>query len=117
MLGGVDERGQFARRMRDLISLHVDDLSGGSGASALSEAQLSLVRRAVVLEMTLEIMEMGMANGETVNVDQYARVAGHLRRVFETVGIRRMRRDVTPPLHAYVRKQVAREHEQEGGIK
>lgn len=104
-MGQVDERCIFARRLRDIMALHIDDLSGGTGASALSEAQISLIRRASVLELRLEDLEMKMAMGQIVSLDDYGRISGHLRRLFETVGVRRSRGpDVTPTLHEVVAK-------------
>ena len=90
LLGGdVDERSVFARRFRSLCASHSEDLGG---IDTLSEAQISLVRRCAALEITLEQFEMDMAGGVKVDIDVYARTAGHLRRLFETLGMRRIRK-------------------------
>lgn len=90
-LGG-DGRGVWVRRWRDLTDLHIADLGG---KSALSEAQLSLCRRAATIEVQLEQLEAAMSEGHAADLDQYGRLTGHLRRILETVGIKRQARDIT----------------------
>ncbi len=90
-----DGRGAWARRFRDLCALHVEDLGG---SLALSEAQGSLIRRAATLEVELERREGQLATGGEVDLDAYSRAAGHLRRILETLGIERRKRDLTPTL-------------------
>jgi hypothetical protein len=75
-----------------LILAHVSDLGGRSN---LSEAQLALVRRASALEVTLEEMEGRMSEGAAVDIDQFGRAAGSLRRILQTLGITRVARDIT----------------------
>jgi hypothetical protein len=83
---GGDGRGLWARRWRDLRALYADDLGG---ASALSEFQLGLVGTCATLRCELEKLEGRLSLGETVDLDQFGR--------FETLGIERRSRDVTPP--------------------
>ena len=54
LLPSVDGRSIWARRFRDLISLHASDLGG---TDCLSQAELSLIRRAAALTVELEHME------------------------------------------------------------
>jgi hypothetical protein len=61
----------------------------------LSEAQLSLIRRASAIELELEQMEGKLSLGEQIDLDGFTRSASHLRRLFETLGIERKCRDVT----------------------
>jgi hypothetical protein len=68
----------------------------------LSEAQFSLIRRAAAIECELERLDARLSLGEPVDMDSYARVAGHLRRLFETLGLERRPRDVVPDLHSYL---------------
>jgi hypothetical protein len=89
----------WSRRYADLVRGHCSDLGG---RDLLSEAQLSLIRRAAALECELEQMDGRLSQGEAVNLDQYGRAASHLRRLFETLGIRRQPRDVTPSLSDYL---------------
>src|SRR5271169_3399743 len=91
---GGDGRGLWARRWRDLPALYADDLGG---TSALSEFQLGLVGTCATLRCELEKLEGRLSLGETVDLDQFGRLAGHYRRICETLGIERRSRDVTPP--------------------
>lgn len=94
-----DGRSPWARRWRDLVALHSSDLGG---ADALSEAQASLVRRVATIEIELEAQEGKLSKGEQIDLDAYTRAAGHLRRILETLGLKRVPRDVTPDLHRYI---------------
>ena len=90
-----DGKSAWARRWRDLIALHAEDLGG---ADILSEAQLSLIRRSATIEIELECMEGRLSRGEHADLDLFNRAAGNLRRLLETLGIERAKRDVTPTL-------------------
>lgn len=90
-----DGRGPWARRWRDLKALYADDLGG---ESSLSEFQNGLVGTAATLRCELERLEGQLSLGEPIDTDQYGRIAGHYRRVVETLGIERRVRDVTPTL-------------------
>jgi hypothetical protein len=103
-----DGNSAWSRRYRDLLAGHVSDL-GGSGA--LSEAQLSLCRRASAIECELEQMEGRLSMGEEVDLDIFTRSTSHLRRLFETLGIKRQSHDVTPSLEDYLNEIVARREE------
>jgi hypothetical protein len=83
----------WARRNHDLIVRHVRDLGG---PDVLSEAQLSLIRRATSIECELERLDAMLSTGAEVDLDAYGRASSHLRRLFETLGIERKARDVTP---------------------
>jgi hypothetical protein len=91
----ADGRGPWPRRFKDLIAAHVADLGGVDG---LSEAQKQLVRRAVTMEIELERMEGQLAEGSAVDLDSYGRNANSLRRILETLGLKRVAKDVTPNL-------------------
>ena len=88
-----DPNSAWSRRYRDLVTRHVGDLGG---VDLLSEAQLSLIRRAAALACELEQMEARMSQGEQVDLDTFGRAASHLRRIYEAIGLRRQARDVTP---------------------
>jgi hypothetical protein len=83
----------WSRRYRDLIAGHVSDM-GGRGQ--LSEAQISLIKRASAIELELEQSEGKLSMGQEIDLDQYTRAAGHLRRILETLGVERRAKDVTP---------------------
>ncbi len=85
-----DGNSPWYRRWKDLLALHVDDLGG---PESLSEAQTSLCRRAATLEVELERIEGQLSLGNDADLDAYNRHAGGLRRILETLGIQRAKRD------------------------
>ena len=105
LLPGIDGRGAWARRLRDVLSAHVSDLGG---ADNISEAERSLLRRASILTVELEGLEYRFASSdgsEAELLDLYARVASSLRRILESVGLQRRARDVTPSLASYIKQK------------
>ena len=86
-----DGNSRWARRYRDLIAAHCQDLGG---VDLLSEAQLSLIKRASAIELELEQMEGKLSLGGAIDLDVFTRSASHLRRLFETIGIARMAKPV-----------------------
>ena len=113
ILPGVDGRSTWARRLRDLIALHLSDLGGDD---AVSEAERSIVRRVATLTVELERMESGFAlAGEALpgQIDLYQRTANSLRRLLEAIGIERRQRDVTPSLADIADEIAAEEAERE----
>jgi hypothetical protein len=108
LLAGVDGRSCWARRLRDLIELHTNDLGGEAN---ISEAERAIVRRASVLIVELERMEgvFALAEGapDIATLDAYQRAAGNLRRLLESLGLKRRARDVTPRLTDYLTGKTA----------
>jgi hypothetical protein len=105
LLSGVDGRSLWARRLRDLIELHVSDLGG---SDAVTAAERSIIRRASTLTVELERMETRFALAGEASVEEldlYSRTAGNLRRLLESVGLQRRAKDITPDLHDYVAAQ------------
>lgn len=97
---GGDMRGPWARRLRDIMDLHVSDLGGDA---AISESQRCILRRASAITVELERIEAKFAVGEGDELlDIYSRVAGNLRRLLETLGLERQARDVTLGFDAHV---------------
>ena len=95
LLPGIDQRSAWVRRCRDIIAEHLSDLGGADNCSA---AERSIVRRASVIEVELEMLEAkfataGQASGD--DLDLYVRASGNLRRLLEAVGLQRRPRDVT----------------------
>jgi hypothetical protein len=105
-----DGRGPWARRWRDLQGLYADDLGG---ESALSEFQLGLVGTAATMRCELERLEGRLSLGEAVDTDMYGRIAGHYRRIVETLGIERRARDVTPTISDIANEIAASKREEE----
>jgi len=96
LLPGIDGRGAWVRRCRDIVRAYVVDLGGADRAST---AQLSLCRRIATLTIALEQIEQRMATAEGAvthtDLDLYNRGCGHLTRMLKTLGIERKQKDVT----------------------
>jgi hypothetical protein len=102
---GGDGRGAWARRHRDIAELHLADIGGEAHAS---EAMASLCRRASTIEVSLEQMEARLSEGdEKVDLDLYNRLAGNLRRILESIGLKRVPRDVTLSLRDILAEHAA----------
>jgi hypothetical protein len=93
--GIADGRSIWVRRCKDLISEHSSDIPDPSAA------ERSLIRRASVLEVELEQLETKFATNGSASpsdLDLYARTAGGLRRLLETlhsaVGLKRRAREI-----------------------
>jgi hypothetical protein len=92
--------------MSYLVELHVGDLGG---PAMCSEAQLSLCRRISTTEVELERLEARMSEGDdSVDLDVYNRLAGNLRRMLESIGLRRVARPTDGPLSLRDASQAAR---------
>ena len=87
-----DGQSPWARRRRDLEALYADDLGG---SAHLTTIKLGLVATAATLRVEMEQLEGKLSTGADIDLDQYARVAGHYRRICETLGLDRQARDVT----------------------
>ena len=100
VLPGVDGRSTWARRLRDLMALHVADLGGDQN---VSQAELAILRRSSVIIVQLERMERDFALSEEApsvsELEIYQRMANTMRRLLEAVGLERRPRDVTPTPH------------------
>jgi hypothetical protein len=98
----------WARRWRDLLQIHADDISGGLGLDSLSEGQRSLLRRISCLETELERMECQWAQGQTPDLDLYSRASNTLHRLLVAVnGLSRTARDLTPDINDLVARHRA----------
>jgi hypothetical protein len=91
-----DANSAWSRRFHDLVVGHVADLGG---ADLLSEAQFSLIRRCASIECELERLDARLSRDEAVDMDAFARIAGHLRRLFETIGLKRVPREINADLN------------------
>ena len=95
-----DPNSAWSRRYHDLVVGHIGDLGG---RDLLSEAQLSLIRRASAIECELERLDAALSLGEAVDLDSYGRATSHLRRLFETLGLERRPREVEVTLAELLR--------------
>src|SRR5262249_1784086 len=102
-LPGVETRGPWIRRCKDVIAAHLSDLGGPDNTSA---AERSIIRRVGVLTAELEHLEVRFATAGEANADDldlYQRTANSLRRLLEAVGLQRRTRDVTPTVADYLK--------------
>lgn len=102
LLPNVDGRGAWIRRTKDLIELHTSDLGG---PDHISQAELSIVRRAAVMTVELETMEATFAMTGSATPEQlslYSTVSNSLRRLLETIGLGRRAKDVTPTITEFL---------------
>jgi hypothetical protein len=96
VLSGVDGRLPYVRRLKEQIAQHTSDVPDASAA------ERSIIRRAAVLEVELEYLESRFAtagSAEPEDLDLYQRTASSLRRLLESIGLRRRAREVAvmPP--------------------
>ena len=99
---GVDGRGSWPRRLRDLLVLHVNDLGGEDIVTA---AERSIIRRVATITVELELLEkkFALSDGAAAgDLALYLTAANTLRRLLETVGLQRRSRDITPTLSDYL---------------
>ena len=91
----TDGRSATARRFRDLIEDISSDLGG---ASYLSEAQRQLIRRLSMLSAESERQEAMWPRGEAeFDINAYTVLTNAMRRVAETLGLRRVPRPTNGP--------------------
>ena len=105
LLDGCDHRSARMRRLRDLIGMHISDLGGEDACSA---AELSIVRRAALLTLELEVLEVKFEQEGEASIKQlecYQRVAGSLRRLLESIGLKRRAKDITPDPLTYAKQR------------
>jgi hypothetical protein len=102
------------RRLKDLIGGHVADLGG---RDMISEAEFCLVRRCALLTLELELLEARFEahdGASATDLQLYQQVASSLRRLHESLGLKRRSRDVTAPdLQTYIRDNYGRDAEEE----
>jgi hypothetical protein len=99
LLPMTDGRSLTARRFQDLYEDVAADLGG---LDLLSEGQKQLIRRAAMISAESERQEAEWANGRPFDLALYSTTANTLRRIFESLGLERRSRDVTPSLSSYL---------------
>jgi hypothetical protein len=100
MLDHADRRSASYRRFKDVFAAIISDLGGAD--AGLSEGQRQLARRAATIAVRCEEMEQSAISGGSFDLDAYGRATGNMRRAFETLGLRRVPRDITPDLQDYL---------------
>jgi hypothetical protein len=102
LLPNVDGRSTYARRLRDLIGLHVTDLGGVENCST---AERSLIQRVACISVELEHLESRFAcagGASTEDLLVYCSASGVLARLLGSLGLRRRPRDVSLDLTQYL---------------
>jgi hypothetical protein len=88
MLPDVDMRSAAGRRFRHLVGAYSDELGND-----LSEAELSLIRQAVALQLEAERMQAAIVRGEAVDADQLIRVSSTSKRLLNIIADKTGKRD------------------------
>jgi hypothetical protein len=88
---GADARTHTGRRFRDLVEQMTADLGG---TDLLSEFQRQLIRRAATLSVMAEAIEADVVRDRDFDILDYGTVCDRLRRIAETLGLRRIPRNV-----------------------
>lgn len=104
------------RRFRDVRAIHLADLGGEENCS---EAEKSLVRRAALLTVELERMEVIAAQDDGMSdsmIGRYLSMAHNLKLLLQAVGIKRRPKDVTPTLETYLRTRSQQTTNGEGAL-
>jgi hypothetical protein len=96
-LEALDGRTIAARAVRDLIGAIESDLGGDP-----STAQQQIIQRAAVTGAVLEDMATKWLAGGDLDVAMWATLTNVERRLYETLGIERRSKDVTPSLETYL---------------
>jgi hypothetical protein len=105
LLPGIDGRSAWVRRAKDVIAAHLSDMGGEDNTSA---AERSIIRRAGVLTVELERLEAKFAlagEANSADLDVYARVAANLRRLLESIGLKRRPKDLSLDPLDYAREE------------
>jgi hypothetical protein len=97
-LGDLDRRTRAYQKTCDLIASIEGDLGG---ADRLSTGERQLAQRAALLGALAEDMEVRWLAGEEIDGAAYATLGNAQRRLFETIGLRRVPREV-PSLQDYL---------------
>lgn len=94
----VDGRTSAARRFAEIRSAIFADLGG---EDQISEARRQLIERFVTLCSWSEAQDSLALSGQEIDSEVYGRIAGHMKRLADAIGVERVPRDVTD-LHQYI---------------
>jgi hypothetical protein len=98
-LDDMDRRTNAYRRCAELIA-HVERDLGGPGR--LSTAQQQLIRHAALTTGMIEDLGSRWLSGEAIDPTMFATLTNSARRLFETVGLQRVPREVVPTVDRYL---------------
>ena len=99
LLPDIDGRSAIARRFKDITS---GILADQGGADQCSESRLQLVRRFAAAAVLAEQLELRLANGEQIDIQEHALLCSTLARLASRIGINRITKNVTPKLSEYL---------------
>ena len=98
-IGTVDGRTRPAKAYEAIVNALVADLGG---KDAISRAGLEIGRRAAGLGVLAGQIEAAIVAGDDIDPMQYQSVANAQGRLLFRLGLKRVARDVTPPLADYL---------------
>ena len=101
-LADLDRRTHAYRKTAELIDAVEVDCGG---AAALSTAERSIIRHAALTGAMLEDLGTRWLAGEPIDPGLFATLSNAERRLYETVGLKRRARDVSPDLQTYLRQR------------
>jgi hypothetical protein len=101
-LEDLDRRTRAYQKTAELIDRVEADLGG---AERLSTAEQQIIRRAALTGAVLEDLGTRWLNGEPIDCGLFATLSNSERRLYESVGLRRQPRDVTPTLPQYLARK------------
>jgi len=93
LLAGIDGRSRWARRLHELVAIHIEELGG---QSRVSQAQFILVKAAANLVIVLEEQEVAFARDQGASLPAlmaYQTTLNSLRRTYEVLGLDRKEMD------------------------
>jgi hypothetical protein len=108
LLPGVDQRGAWIRRCKDVLAQHLGDKPDATAA------EQAIIRRAAVLIVECERLERQFAlagEADPMTLDLYGRVAGNMRRLLESVGLERRARDTGITLGDLLKEDLRQQRE------
>jgi hypothetical protein len=91
----IDSLDKRTRAYRRYVSIRGAVLADMGGEANTTEVQRQLISKFATLALQLEVLESAAIEGGPIDLDLFGRCAGHLRRIAETLGLRRVSRDVT----------------------
>jgi hypothetical protein len=100
-IDALDKRTRPFKRYETIRAAVLSDMGGEAN---VGEIQRQLISKFATLALQLEVLETAAIEGKPVDLDLFGRCAGHLRRIAETLGLKRVPRDVTPTLDDIARE-------------
>jgi hypothetical protein len=97
----IDALDRRTRPFKRYEAIRAAVLSDMGGEENVTEVQRQLVSKFATLALQLEVLESAAIEGNPIDLDLFGRCAGHMRRIAETLGLRRVPREV-PDLRTYL---------------